>query len=396
MPNGEDAQKLLRAIAPELARVRRLRTATMAHEPEGADELEQRSRIVAPLIAQRELVGYLYADLDGAFGRFRESDRDLLGMLASQGAVALANAQWSQGLEQKVVQRTNELQTSNALLEQRAGELAIINSIQQGMAAELDFQAIIDLVGDKLREVFKTGDIGIRWYDAATDTLLAPYDYEHGVRLVVQPSKPKPASPWHRLVATRQPIVTNSPAEAKALGATTIPGTDECLSSVRIPILGGDRVLGSIILESFEREYAYGEAEVRVLSTVAASMGVALENARLFDETQRLFKTEQQRAAELAIINSVQGGWRRNSIFRPSSISSARKFARSLRHRTCRSRCAMRAAACWRCPTIWNTASDFPWSPFPRAALPAMSSGLASRWSSTKTSCSAPLSSVQL
>ena len=38
--------------------------------------------------------------------------------------------------------------------EQRAAELAVINSIQQGMAAELDFQAIVDLVGDKLREVF--------------------------------------------------------------------------------------------------------------------------------------------------------------------------------------------------------------------------------------------------
>ena len=49
--------------------------------------------------------------------------------------------------------------------EQRAAELAVINSIQQGMAAELDFQAIVDLVGDKLREVFDTGDIGIRWYD---------------------------------------------------------------------------------------------------------------------------------------------------------------------------------------------------------------------------------------
>ena len=32
-------------------------------------------------------------------------------------------------------------------------ELAVINSIQEGLAAELDFQAIIDLVGDKLREV---------------------------------------------------------------------------------------------------------------------------------------------------------------------------------------------------------------------------------------------------
>jgi hypothetical protein len=37
-------------------------------------------------------------------------------------------------------------------------------------------------------------------------------------------------------------------------------------------------------------------------------MGVALENARLFDETQRLLKVTEDRAAELAIINSVQGG----------------------------------------------------------------------------------------
>ena len=41
------------------------------------------------------------------------------------------NAQWSQGLEQKVAQRTEELHSSNALLEQRASELAIINSIQR-------------------------------------------------------------------------------------------------------------------------------------------------------------------------------------------------------------------------------------------------------------------------
>ena len=35
-------------------------------------------------------------------------------------------------------------------------------------------------------------------------------------------------------------------------------------------------------------------------------MSVALENARLFDETQRLLKESEQRDAELAIINSVQ------------------------------------------------------------------------------------------
>jgi GAF domain-containing protein/CheY-like chemotaxis protein/tetratricopeptide (TPR) repeat protein len=485
VPRGEDADALLREITPSLLEVRRSRTASLAYSPAGASELDQRSSIIAPLVAQRQILGYLYVDIDGAFGRLRESDRDLLGMLASQAAVALDNAQWSQGLEQKVAQRTEALQTSNELLEQRANQLAIINSvqsglaaqldiqsifdlvgdkvrdtfnaqsvgistydrttnmvhwryimekgerqfevpvpfrdkgfgphamrtrqplminenmlaraaefgsfvvgggemaksglwvplvigdaargvisiqnidtenafsdsdfrllitlasslsvafenarlfdetqrllketeqraaelsvinsIQEGMAAELDFQAIIDLVGDKLREVFNTGDIGIRWYDAKAEVLLSPYDYEHGVRLRLPPVKPKPDSPWWRLVKSRQPIVTNNAAEAAALGMFAIPGTDTSLSAVRVPILGGDRVLGSIILESF-KENAYGEAEVRLLSTVAATMGVALENARLFDETQRLLKETEQRAAELSVINRVQEG----------------------------------------------------------------------------------------
>ena len=34
-------------------------------------------------------------------------------------------------------------------------------------------------------------------------------------------------------------------------------------------------------------------------------MSVALENARLFDETQRLLNETEQRVAELAILNSV-------------------------------------------------------------------------------------------
>ena len=111
-------------------------------------------------------------------------------MLASQAAVALDNAQWSQGLEQKVAQRTEELQASKAVIEQRANELAIINSIQQGMAAELDFQAIVDLVGDKLREVFATGDLSIRWYDEKANL--------HSLPLRVRARQAPAASPRRR------------------------------------------------------------------------------------------------------------------------------------------------------------------------------------------------------
>ena len=44
-------------------------SASLDHAPRGAAGSTQRSRIVAPLIAQREVLGYLYADVDGAFGR---------------------------------------------------------------------------------------------------------------------------------------------------------------------------------------------------------------------------------------------------------------------------------------------------------------------------------------
>jgi GAF domain-containing protein len=171
--------------------------------------------------------------------------------------------------------------------EQRAAELAIINSIQQGLASELDFQAIVDLVGDKLREVFRSEDMAIVWYEARTNLMHYLYAYEHGARQDIAPHAPRPGGPGERIMQTRQPIVVNNIAEHDALGFQRIPGTDQSLSQVRVPILGSNRVLGIIAMENYEREAAYGEADVRLLTTVAASMGVALENARLLDETQR-------------------------------------------------------------------------------------------------------------
>src|SRR4029079_11801696 len=99
-----------------------------------------------------------------------------------------------------------------------------------------------------------------------------------------------------------------STADLMAIAGPAIPGTDEALSAVFVPIIGNDKVLGSVQLENHEREHAFAESDVRLLETIAASMGVALQSARLFDETQRLLKETEQRNAELAVINSIQQG----------------------------------------------------------------------------------------
>src|SRR5205823_9418674 len=77
-------------------------------------------------------------------------------------------------------------------------------------------------------------------------------------------------------------------------------------SELLVPLLVGGEARGLIQLSSIEREHAFSESDVRLLQTLASSMSAALENARLFDETQRLLKETEQRNAELAIINSVQ------------------------------------------------------------------------------------------
>src|SRR4029078_9839319 len=65
-------------------------------------------------------------------------------------------------------------------------------------------------------------------------------------------------------------------------------------------------LIGFVVLGSVEA-HAYSESDERLLSTVASSMGVALENARLFDETKRLLAETEQRNAELAGVKDIGG-----------------------------------------------------------------------------------------
>jgi len=127
VPEGETPDELLQAITPWLDEARRTRQTSLRHGPEGADPIDQRGCLVAPLLAQQQLLGFVYADLEGVFGRLHEGDRDLLATLAAQAAVALANLRTQEGLERLVAERT-------AALEQRAAELAIINAVQQALA----------------------------------------------------------------------------------------------------------------------------------------------------------------------------------------------------------------------------------------------------------------------
>jgi signal transduction histidine kinase/DNA-binding response OmpR family regulator len=186
--------------------------------------------------------------------------------------------------------------------EERNAELAVINSIQRGISGSLDFQGIVDLVGDKLRDVLHVKDIGIQWFDVANDRLLILYAYEHGERLHLAPMKLPDSA--RRLMRTRESELYRSAAEQIAAGLGAVQGTDQSLSNVVVPIIGSDRVLGMLAMENYERENAYGDTELRLLQTVAGSLGIALENVRLFNETKEALDQQTATAEVLQVISS--------------------------------------------------------------------------------------------
>ena len=249
-----------------------------------------------PIMAGDTVIGVIGLE-DLAPAAFDEATERVLSTLASSMAVALQNA--------ALFDETRRL---FAEADERAAELAIVNGIQQGLAAELDMQSMYELVGDKLQEIFDAQVVDIGIYDLEAGVTHFPYAIERGVRY---PDEPTPfATTTLEFIAARAPLmIPDVPAWERERGEEILVVQGEpSLSIVRVPMIVGGEVRGGISLQNLDRTEAFSDGDLRLLTTLAASLTVALENARLMAETRRLLTEADERAAELSIVNRVQDG----------------------------------------------------------------------------------------
>ncbi|HQS05695.1 MAG TPA: GAF domain-containing protein, partial [Daejeonella sp.] len=201
----------------------------------------------------------------------------------------------------------NQITQLSTQLNQRIQELAVINSVQEALVMNMEIQAIYDLVGDRIRDLFDAQAVIIATFEEDVAVENFKYTIENGERFYLE-SRPLDKLRQH-LITSRQKIVLNTREEAfEWLGKSALPGTKIMISGVFVPLVMGDKITGYISLQNVDKENAFSENNISLLETLANSMGVALENARLFDETARLLKETEQGKAELAVINSVQEG----------------------------------------------------------------------------------------
>ncbi|HYI67398.1 MAG TPA: GAF domain-containing protein, partial [Candidatus Limnocylindrales bacterium] len=189
---------------------------------------------------------------------------------------------------------------------QRNAELALVNEVGSALARQLDLDAIIELIGLRVASIFGVKTSGIALYDETTKRIQMHFAIDKGDRVVDFPE------PWELgnglssiLIRTRRPLRLNRTHEATDLGAIVVGDSEKQAESwLGVPILAGERVIGGISVERDE-PYGFSESDEQLLVTLASSMGVALENARLFDETMRLLAETHQRNAELAVMNEI-------------------------------------------------------------------------------------------
>ena len=201
------------------------------------------------------------------------------------------------------VELQRQLQDLQRRLTQREAELAVINSIQRGVADSLDFKAIIELAGDQLRRVFRAENLAITWRDPLTTLGHMLYVVQHGQRVYPPPVSNDQSGRFMQTLYANQPVLAIGRAEMVAWGLRPPEGLSSRLATLAVPIFAHGALLVGITLDGHEPGRPFTADEVRLLQTWAAAMSAALENARLFNETQRALARDTASADILRVIS---------------------------------------------------------------------------------------------
>lgn len=277
---------------------------------DGSAPPERLSMIHIPLIAQDRILGVLSIQ---SFRKnaYTEQHLHLLENLAAYATIALDNASAYRQLDE----REREVA-------EQAAELATINRITQALSAQLDSDRLIKLVGDQVRALFLAPITYVALLDRATMTLHFPYMYGEDIG-----SRPFGEGWTSQIIRSGQPLLVNGDAQ----GVSARLGVEKLgrptASYLGVPILAGGETIGVISIQSNSEENAFTEADQRLLATVASAVGVAIHNARLFEDArQARAAAETADAAKSSFLSTVSHELR-------TPLTSVLGFARIIRRR---------------------------------------------------------------
>ena len=202
---------------------------------------------------------------------------------AAAQELSLSNQELNQlriELEQRVDQRTSELK-------KRASQLEAVSSVARTIALMQDIDTLLPAIAKLISQQFDFYHVGIFLLEEhQKNAVLRASNSEGGQRMLTR---------QHSLPVNLHSIVGYSisraePRIALDVGADSVyfdnPDLPETRSEIALPLRVAGRVTGALDVQSRVTD-AFSQEDVSLLTTLADQVAIAIENARLFSESQK-------------------------------------------------------------------------------------------------------------
>jgi len=281
LPAGESAEALLQVVGPWLSEALATGDSRLRHGPDDAAPADQRSCLVAPLLAPQGPLGCLYADLEGAHGRFEEADRGLLAMLAAMAAAALAHAQDAAVLQRQLARRTSELGES---LDYQTAIGQVLRVISESPS---DVAPVFEAIMDSGMRLFQSQLMAIFRYDGRLIHFAAHRNWPAEALAQVQTLYPMPLD--DKTLAGRVILggkaVAVEDTQAEGHSTAVLAKTGGWRRMIIAPMLKDGQPVGTVHV-AWREPGQTPRRQIDLLQTFADQAVIAIENVRLFNETQ--------------------------------------------------------------------------------------------------------------
>lgn len=240
---------------------------------------EVRSELAVPLIAKNRMIGVLDIESEQA-GYFRPEHLRLLTLTASRIAQAIENARLY------------------ARVSRQAQTLTVLNEIATELTSILDLDPLLERVGQLLRQLIDYQMFNIMLLDEKGETLITRYAWRFGHAQA--PLRRIPVAGGLVSAAVREWRLVNVPDVLQ--DARYVATNPETRSELIVPLFHKGRILGVLDLEHTRTGF-FNEGHERMLTTLAAQVATAIENARLY---QAVRSQERQLERDITMAREVQ------------------------------------------------------------------------------------------
>lgn len=242
-------------------------------------------RMIIPLAVGDQVIGLIQLEQTTGERFVTQQKIRLARALGSQVAIAIDNARLS-----------NE---TNAQYE----ELLLINDLSRLIAGTLDIDAMLRIVREQVPPLTKARELYLALYDEETQEITFPLAVRDGQDIDIPP-RSLTNDEVSFVIRHRQPLSLGadyySPDEMRRnLGIINNEG--DIQSYMGVPLLAGIQVLGVLAIRDRQRKRAFTITERRILETVGAQLGAAIQNIRLFDQVRNLNDDLERRIEERTI-----------------------------------------------------------------------------------------------